>query len=214
MFINLHSPASEMAILAADWTVQWARQLGDLADQIVGEIPDKEEWSTVRIFVSNISRMLRNGDVRAGFRAVLRVLPYVQRALSSAEKCGNIHCTFELTKTIYRHFLVDDTHRKHLESLIEIIRSRMNELRTRMERLAISLDSILDDLICKGKSLSWWMVVKLAFEINRISALIKTCEDRLATARSMIDELQSHVATKSFLAYLFTYISFLVGLGK
>ena len=207
-------PDIKMAALTADWTVQWAGQLADLADQIIQEIPDKEEWGTVRTFVSNMSRMLRQGDVRAGFRAVLRVLPYVQRALSSAEKCSNIHSTFELTKSIYRHFLVDDCHRKNLENLIEGIRSKMSELRRRMEKLTISLDKILDDVICRGESLSWWGVLKLAFEINRISALIKTCEDRLTTVRCLLDDLESHVAAKSFMAYIFTYITFIIGLGK
>ena len=93
------------------------------------------------------------------------------------------------------------------------IKTNMTQLRRRVDKLATSLDKILDDVIGKSQSMTWWEGLRLAFEINRISALVRTCEDQLDVARRMIDELDSHVAGKSFVANIFMYASLLMGIG-
>ena len=50
--------------------------------------------------------------------------------------------------------------------------------------------------------------------MNRITALINSCEDRLKQIRQMMDELDTHVAGKTLLAYLMTYICIIGSVGK
>ncbi len=50
--------------------------------------------------------------------------------------------------------------------------------------------------------------------MNRITALINSCEDRLKQIRQMMDELDTHVAGKTLLAYLMTYICIIGSVSK
>ncbi len=60
----------------------------------------------------------------------------------------------------------------------------------------------------------FWTTVRLAFEMNRITSLIQTCEDRLRGVRAMLDDLDTHVAGKSFLAHLVTFLSVIASICK
>ena len=83
-----------------------------------------------------------------------------------------------------------------------------------MELFAQQLDVLLEDVIERGGDVSIYLTLKMAFQMNRISALIRTCEDHLHQARHMLDTLDTHIAGKNMFAKMLTYVTFIIGLGK
>ena len=89
-----------MAAVSVLWCQQWADQLADVADHVMQQVPDGEDWGVVRHFLQNTSRVLRRGDLRAGMRVFCRVLPYIQGGLSNVAKCTKISNTYDIAETI------------------------------------------------------------------------------------------------------------------
>ncbi len=197
-----------------DWARQWAEQLGDIADHVMKQIPESEEWNAPRHFLKNINRLLKQGDMRAGMRVTMRVLPYIQRAISSIEKYHNVHDTYGITESIARHFLVEDSAKETIESQMQIAKIQLDTLGKDIQDLSRCLDLLLDDTFLEGKGVSLFATLKLAFRINRITASIRSCEDLLNHIRDLLDALDTHVAGKSFLAKLTSLICLLFGIGQ
>ena len=116
---------------------------------------------------------------------------------------------YNISESLSRHFLVEEAAREHLEKCLRHIKAKMGQLRHKLVEFGTKLDDILERVIKEGIHVGFWTTVKLAFQMNRITALIQTCEDRLKLVRTMLDDLDTHVAGKSFLAYLVTYLSFI-----
>ena len=203
-----------MAGAASAIMSRYAGSLADMADHVIGQVPDTDDWEVIRHFLRNVTGLLRNGDIRAGFRAFMRIIPYVQRCLCSVEKVANVTNTYEITETVSQHFLVDESAREQLEKVMKVVKEKMKLLQTKVEDFAMRLDKLLEDVILDGQSISILTSLKLAFQMNRIAALVHICEDNLHKAREMLDSLDTHVAGKSFLASLFSTLAFFTGLGK
>ncbi len=65
--------------------------------------------------------------------------------------------------------------------------------------------------------INYYVIIFLYFlhgQMNRITALISTCEDRLKQVRRMMDELDTHVAGKTLLAYFMTYVCIIGSISK
>lgn len=45
---------------------QCAEELASLAEKVLEKVPDKEEWSSVRRFLIDTTKLLRRGDLFAG----------------------------------------------------------------------------------------------------------------------------------------------------
>lgn len=202
-----------MASVATEMMSRYAGQLAEAAEHVMNQIPEKTEWEPLRHFCRNVCGLLRNGDIRAGFRAFIRIMPYVQRALFSVEKLASVEDTYEITQTIQEHFLVDETAKEQLEKVMKIVKIKMKLLRQKVEDLAKKLDKLLEDVVLEGAEISLYVTLTLAFQMNRISSLVHACDDNLHKAREMLDSLDTHVAGKSFLASLFSAAAFLTGLG-
>ena len=121
---------------------------------------------------------------------------------------------YNISESLSRHFLVEESAREHLEKCLRHVKSKMGQLRHKLVEFGTKLDDILERIIKEGIHVGFWTTVKLVFQMNRITALIQTCEDRLKLVRIMLDDLDTHVAGKSFLAYLVTYLSFIGSIGK
>ena len=66
------------------------------AESMKDKIPESEDWTSVRGFLTDTSRLLRRGDVKSGFRAFHRVLPYVQHALTNVDKYAKVGSGFRV----------------------------------------------------------------------------------------------------------------------
>ena len=193
---------------------QCAEELARLAETLLGKVPDDREWGSVRRFLNDTCKLLRRGDFKAGLRAFYRLLPYIQHAFSQVDKYAKVVDTYEVTETIREHFLVDGAARDHVEKVMAEIKTKMSTLRENIEVFGQQLDELLEGIITHGRHVGLWTSVKLAFQMNRISAMISTCEDGLRRARVMVDQLDTHVAGKSLLASLLAYVAFIGSVGK
>ena len=201
--------------MAAHWATQWADQLADVADAIIQTLPNSRESDTIRNFLSKTSNILRNRDVKAGFQAILRILPYIQRILSNAKNFSKIRSSINtLTVSISRQLLVSEHLRRQLELSMKAIKRNMIELQTKMNKLITILDTILDTATHTGQSLSWWQGVKLSFEINRITALADSCHRLLIVAKIQLDKLTEDVNGKRNGARALFYVCVLAGIGE
>lgn len=197
---------------------QCVGELAGLAEKLLDKIPDKSEWSGLRGFLQNTIRLLRRGDVMsgaaAGAAAMHRVLPYVERAFSHVDKYVKVSDTYHLTETISEHFLVDDESRANIEKFLNQTKIQMVTVKESIEAFGVELDVLLEAVIQDGKQVTFITAIKLAFQMNRTSAKIQGCEERLQRARHMLDDLDTHVAGKSFLASLLSYACFLGSVGQ
>ena len=201
--------------MAAHWATQWADQLADVADAIIQTLPNGRESDGIRHFLSKTSSILRNRDVKSGFQAILRLLPYIQRALFNTKGLSKIRWSMNtLTESISRQLLVSDQHRRKLEISMKAIKRKMIELQTKMNELITILDTILENVMHKGQSLSWWEGAKLSFQINRVTALTDTCDYKLSVAKRQLDELTKDVNFKRYTAKALLYICVLAGMGE
>lgn len=200
--------------MAAELARVCAGELAGLADKILEKIPETKDWSTLRRFLTDTAKMLRNGNIAAGFAAFQRLLPFVEKAFYHVDRYVKVSDTYQITETLTEHFLVDDEARLHIEKFLNKTKTKMAELKENIETFALQLDEALDRVIKEEITISFMTAVSFAFQMNRIAALVQTCEERLQRARQMIDDLDTHVAGKSLLANLLQYLCFLASLGN
>ena len=94
------------------------------------------------------------------------------------------------------------------------IKTKMATLKESIEVFGQELDTLLEAILSKGQHVGLWTSVKLAFSMNRISALVCTCEAGLQRVRGMLDQLDTHVAGKGLLASLLAYVAFIGSVGR
>ena len=200
--------------MAVHLAKQCAEELASLAEKLLEKVPDQEEWHTVRRFLQDTVRLLRRGDVLAGMSAFQRILPYVEKALNNVDRYVKVTDAFHLTETLTEHFLVDDETKANIEKFLAQTKLKLIALKVDIETFSMELDEILAGVMKGAEAIGFYMAVKLAFQMNRIAGQICNCEDRLKRARRMIDDLDTHVAGKSIVATLMSYVFFLGSIGK
>ena len=200
--------------MAVHLAKQCAEELASLAEKLLEKVPDQEEWHTVRRFLQDTIRLLRRGDVLAGMSAFQRILPYVEKALNNVDRYVKVTDAFHLTETLTEHFLVDDETKANIEKFLAQTKLKLIALKVDIETFSMELDEILAGVMKGAEAIGFYMAVKLAFQMNRIAGQICNCEDRLKRARRMIDDLDTHVAGKSIVATLMSYVFFLGSIGK
>lgn len=188
---------------------QCAEELAGLAEKVLEKVPEAEEWSQVRHFLKDTTKLLRRGDLFAGMSAFQRVLPYVEKAVQNVDRCVKISDAYQLTETLTEHFLVDDETRRHIQDFLEKTRLKVDILKADIETFSAQMDEMLHGITQGKTSIGFYEAVKLAFQMNRMSAQIATCEERLKRARRMIDDLDTHVAGKNLLANIVYYVAFM-----
>ena len=174
-----------------DQTLLWAEELADIASLIHENVPDRRELAKIREFIFHISRLLHSSDVKATSPLVLRMLPYLHRAVSNAEKCVNVHSTYELITSMYHHLPAEASSQIHLVGLIANIRLRLTEMRSTVAWFSDKVINMLDIDIYKRGYLSVCSVFELNRNLNDISHLIEKCQADLTKGRGKVYDLRS-----------------------
>jgi len=195
--------------MAVHLAKQCAEELAGLAEKVLEKVPEADEWSQVRHFLKDTSKLLRRGDLFAGMSAFQRVLPYVEKAVQNVDRCVKVSDAYQLTETLTEHFLVDDETRRHIQDFLEKTRLKVDILKADIETFSAQMDEMLYGITQGKTGIGFYEAVKLAFQMNRMSAQIVTCEERLKRARKMIDDLDTHVAGKNLLANIVYYVAFM-----
>ena len=153
-------------------------------------MPDSEDWSPVRDFLERIQSTLRDGDVKAGVSVLYRVLPLLQRAVSSSEKVRvpahrclqertivmncmlfrqvlNLENHAKISEAISESFVVDEESKQDVIKLTRKVKTKVKALRVKVKLFAKMLDAVLDDAITRGVEPSWAVTLKVAFQMNR-----------------------------------------------
>jgi len=184
-------------------------ELSGLAEKLLEKVPKSEEWSPVRKFLRDTIRLLSKGDVMAGASAFTRILPYVGKALNNIDSYVKVSDAYQITETLTEHFLVDNCTKEDIEKYLAATKLKLLELREVIESFTTELDDLLTKVIAGEEDIGFYKSVQLAFQMNRIAAQIAACENRLAVARKLIDDLDTHVAGKNLLACLLSYVCFI-----
>ena len=65
------------------------------------QVPEGEDWESVRHFLQNVQNSFRSGDIKSGAKALYRIIPFVQRAISNTEKVRHPSAT-----AVAQHFAI------------------------------------------------------------------------------------------------------------
>jgi len=187
-----------------------AQDLACLADKLHDKIPKGEEWNELRGFLRETGNLLRSKDFNSGFAAIQRVLPYVEKAFSQVDKYLRVTDSYQITETLSQHFLVSEESKIQLEKYLTQTKTKMAELKTAIELFGSELDELLRGAMKNEIKVGFFMAIELSFKMNRITALIQACDERLSAARKMIDDLDTHVASKGLIATAISYLCFIL----